>query len=163
MDLLVAYFTATGVTARVAQKLADVTGAELYNICPAVAYNTRDLDWTNSESRSSVEMKDKNFRPKLSDKWAPVAKADLIFLGFPVWWYREPSVIDSFLDAYDFTGKKIIPFATSGGSDIGEEAHARIAVLSGAEILEGKKFAAGVSKEELKLWADKMLNLAEGK
>lgn len=162
MNLLVAYFTATGVTARVAKKLADVTGAELYNICPAVAYSTRDLDWTNSESRSSVEMKDKSFRPKLSDRWAPVANADIIFLGFPVWWYREPSVIDSFLEAYDFTGKKIIPFATSGGSEIGEEAHARFAALTGAEILEGKKFAAGVSKEEVKIWADKMLDQAEG-
>ena len=157
MKVLVAYFTATGVTARVAQKLADGIGADLYNICPAVAYSTRDLDWTNSQSRSSVEMNDKSFRPKMSDRWAPVASADVIFLGFPVWWYREPSVIDSFLEAYDFTGKKIIPFATSGGSEIGEEAAARIAGISGAEVLPGKKFAAGVSKEELKLWTQRML------
>lgn len=157
MNILVAYFTATGVTERVARKLADVTGAELYKICPAVTYSTKDLDWTNSESRSSVEMKDKSCRPKLTDKWAPVARADVIFLGFPVWWYREPSVIDSFLEAYDFTGKKIIPFVTSGGSDIGEEAPARMAELTGAEILEGKKFAAGASHEELKAWAEKVI------
>ena len=157
MKVLVAYFTATGVTARVARKLADEIGADLYNICPAVAYSTRDLDWTNSQSRSSVEMNDKSFRPKMSDRWAPVASADVIFLGFPVWWYREPSVIDSFLEAYDFTGKKIIPFATSGGSDIGEEAPARITELSKAEVLPGKRFAAGVSKEELKIWAENCL------
>ena len=157
MKILVAYFTATGVTEKVAQKLADVTGADLYKICPAVSYSTRDLDWTNAQSRSSVEMKDKACRPKLSDRWAPVAGAELIFLGFPVWWYREPSVIDSFLEAYDFTGKKIVPFATSGGSDIGEEAPARMAELCGAEILLGKKFAAGVSREELKLWAEGIL------
>ena len=157
MKVLVAYFTATGVTARVARKIADGIGADLYSICPAVAYSTRDLDWTDSRSRSSVEMNDKDFRPKMSDRWAPVAAADVIFLGFPVWWYREPSIIDSFLEAYDFTGKKIIPFVTSGGSDIGEEAPARIAELSKAEVLPGKRFAAGVSREELKIWAENCL------
>jgi flavodoxin len=157
MKVLVAYFTATGVTGKVARKLAEVCGADLYDICPAVAYSTKDLDWTNKASRSSVEMEDKNFRPKLADRWAPVAGAEIIFLGYPVWWYREPSVIDSFLEAYDFTGKKIVPFVTSGGSGIGDEAPARMAEISKAEILPGKRFPAGVSHEELKLWADSVL------
>ena len=157
MKILVAYFTATGVTARVARKLAAVTGADLYDICPAVAYSTRDLDWTNPQSRSSVEMQDKDCRPQLSDKCAPVAGADIIFIGFPVWWYREPSVIDSFLEAYDFTGKKIIPFVTSGGSGVGEEAPKRMQEISGAEVLAGKRFPADAHSEEIKAWADSIL------
>ena len=122
-------------TAKVAKKPAEAIGADLYDICPAVPYNTKDLDWTNAQSRSSIEMNNKDYRPKLLDKAAPVAGADVVFVGFPVWWYREPSIIDSFLEAYDFTGKKIVPFATSGGSDIGEEAPARMAEISGAEVL----------------------------
>ena len=102
-------------------------------------------------------MNDKSCRPKLLDHAAPVAGADVVFVGFPVWWYREPSIIDSFLEAYDFSGKKIIPFATSGGSDIGTEAPARMTELSGTEVLPGKRFAAGVSREELKAWADQVL------
>ena len=152
MKALVAYFSASGVTARVAKKLAAAAGAELYDICPAVPYSRADLDWTNAGSRSSVEMNDKNFRPKLLDMGAPVAKADVVFVGFPVWWYREPSVIDSFLEAYDFSGKKIIPFATSGGSDIGEEVQKRIAEITGTEVLKGKRFAANVNNAQLKEW-----------
>lgn len=157
MKTLVAYFSASGVTAKVAKKLAEAIGADLYDICPAVPYLREDLDWTNAQSRSSIEMNNKDYRPKLKDNAAPVAGADVIFVGFPVWWYREPSIIDSFLGAYDFSGKKIIPFATSGGSDIGTEAPARMAELSGTEVLPGKRFAAGVSREELKAWADQVL------
>lgn len=157
MKTLVAYFSASGVTAKVAKKLAEAIGADLYDICPAVPYLREDLDWTNAQSRSSIEMNNKDYRPKLKDNAAPVAGADVIFVGFPVWWYREPSIIDSFLEAYDFSGKKIIPFATSGGSDIGTEALARMAELSGTEVLPGKRFAAGVSREELKAWADQVL------
>ena len=157
MTILVAYFSASGVTEKVAKKLADVTGAELYDICPAVPYSRADQDWTNKQSRSSVEMNDKSFRPKLLDKGAPVLGADVVFVGFPVWWYREPSIIDSFLEAYDFSGKKIVPFATSGGSDIGEEAPARMAEISGTEVLPGKRFASGVTREELKAWAEDVL------
>ena len=156
MKVLVAYFTATGVTGKAAKKLAEILKADLYDICPAVSYSTKDLDWTNPQSRSSVEMKDKSCRPKLSDKLAPVAGADVILLGFPVWWYREPSIIDSFLEAYDFTGKKIIPFVTSGGSGIGEEAPERIKELSKAEVLPGKRFGPGAHTEELKEWAENL-------
>ena len=137
-----------------AKKLADVIGAQLYEIKPELPYTKEDLDWTNAQSRSSIEMQNKNYRVKLADTYAPVADADIIFVGYPVWWYREPSIIDSFLDAYDFKGKKIVPFATSGGSDIGEEAPKRIAEISGAEVLLGKRLSTNVNTEELKAWAE---------
>ena len=156
MKALVTYFSASGVTAKLAIRLADVIGAPVYEIRPAQPYTRVDLDWTNKQYRSSVEMKDKNCRPALRDADAPVAEAEVIFVGYPVWWYREPSIIDSFLTAYDFTGKKIVLFATSGGSDIGKEAPARAAEITKAEVLPGKRFAANASAEELKTWAEKI-------
>ena len=157
MKTLIAYFSASGETAKVAGKLAAAIGAELYDICPKIHYSRADLDWTNAQSRSSIEMNNKEYRPKLLDYAAPVAAADVVFLGYPVWWYREPSIIDSFLEAYDFKGKKIILFATSGGSGIGEEAPARIAEISGAEVLPGKRFPTSVTREELKTWAEGLM------
>ena len=154
MRALVAYFSASGVTAGVAKKLSDEIKAELYEIRPALAYSQDDLDWRNGQSRSSIEMQNKSCRPKLSDLDAPVAKADIIFIGYPVWWYREPSIIDSFLDAYDFTGKKIVLFATSGSSYIGEEAPKRVAEISGTSVLAAKRFPANVDASELKAWAE---------
>ncbi len=154
MKKLVAYFSAGGVTARLAARLAEAIGAPLYEIRPADPYTRADLDWTDKQSRSTLEMKDKSCRPALADKDAPVAEADIIFVGYPVWWYREPSIIDSFLAAYDFTGKKIVLFATSGGSEIGREAPARAAEITGADVLSGKRFPAGSSAEELKEWAE---------
>lgn len=155
MKALIAYFSASGVTARLAQRLAAAIGAPLYEIKPAVLYTKDDLDWRNKQSRSTLEMQDKNCRPALADTNAPVADADIIFVGYPVWWYREPSIIDSFLEAYDFTGKKIVLFATSGSSDIGSEAPARTAEITKAEVLSGKRFSANTSAEELKAWAAK--------
>ena len=151
------FFSASGVTERVAKKLAEAIGADVYQIRPAVPYSKVDLNWTNARSRSSVEMNDKSYRPKLADMDAPVTEADIIFIGFPVWWYREPSIIDSFLEAYDFSEKKIVPFITSGGSGIGVEAPRRIAEFSKAEVLKGKRFTAGVSSDELKAWAESMV------
>ena len=153
-NALVAYFSASGVTAKVAARLAGAVGAPIYEIRPAVPYTEEDLDWRNQDSRSSVEMKDKACRPPLADTDAPVADAELIFLGYPVWWYREPSIVDTFLEAYDFTGKRIVLFATSGTSGIGDEAPARAAELTGAEVLQGKRFPADVSGDELKAWAE---------
>lgn len=150
---LVAYFSAGGVTAGVAERLAEAIGAPLYEIRPAVPYTAEDLDWRDPNSRSSVEMNDKACRPDLADTDAPVADKDRIFLGYPVWWYREPSIVDTFLEAYDFRGKKIVLFATSGVSEIGDEAPARAAELTGAEVLPGKRFPADVSGDELKAWA----------
>ena len=154
MKALVTYFSASGVTAKVAARLAEALNAPLYEIKPATAYTAADLDWTNKQSRSSVEMEDKSCRPELADTDAPVAEADTIFVGYPVWWYREPSIIDSFLAAYDFTGKKIVPFATSGGSGIGEEAPARMKEITGADVDSGRRFAANADAAELKEWAE---------
>ena len=159
MSKLVTYFSASGITAKVAKKLADAIGAQLYEIKPELPYAEEDLDWTNAQSRSSIEMQNKSYRVKLADIDAPVADADIIFVGYPVWWYREPSIIDSFLDAYDFKGKKIVPFATSGGSDIGEEAPKRMAEISGAEVMLGKRLSVNATIEELKDWATNILSL----
>ena len=154
MKALVTYFSAGGVTAGVAKRLAEALGAPLYEIRPAVPYTAEDLDWRNQQSRSSLEMKDKACRPPLADRNAPVAEAERVYLGYPVWWYREPSIVDTFLEAYDFRGREIVLFATSGTSGIGEEAPARVSELTGAKVLPGKRFPADVSEEELKAWAE---------
>lgn len=156
MKSLVTYFSASGVTASVAKFLADSIGAPLYEIKPAELYTKEDLDWRNKQSRSSVEMQNTDCRPALVDKDAPVADADLIFVGYPVWWYREPSIVDSFLESYDFSGKCIALFATSGSSDIGEEAPARAAEISGTKVIGCRRFAANVTADELKAWADSL-------
>ncbi len=156
MNTLVAYFSASGVTAEVAKRLAEAIDAPLYEIRPEIPYTPADLDWTNRKSRSTLEMNDKNCRPALADKDAPVADADIIYVGYPVWWYREPSIIDSFLESYDFTGKKIVPFATSGSSDIGREAPARMREITGAEVDAGKRFPSHVSADSLKSWAENL-------
>ena len=116
--ILIAYFSASGVTARTAKEMAKAAGADLYEICPAEPYTAADLNWMDKTSRSSVEMNDKNSRPALADTDAPVAEHDVIFLGFPIWWYVEPRIVDTFLERSDFSGKTVIPFATSGGSGI---------------------------------------------
>ena len=155
MKALVTYFSASGITAKVAQRLAAAIDAPLYEIRPKVPYSRADLDWMNRSSRSSLEMKDKDCRPPLADKDAPVEDAEIVFVGYPVWWYREPSIIDSFLEAYDFKGKKIIPFVTSGGSDIGKEAPERMREITKTEVDAGKRFAPNVTAETLKSWAEK--------
>ena len=153
---LVAYFSASGSTAKLAKTLAAAADAALYEIRPAVPYERKDLNWMDKKSRSTVEMQDPNCRPALADTDAPVAEADVIFLGFPIWWYREPSIIDSFLDAYDWTGKTLVPFFTSGGSDLGE-GQGRIETLAkGAKVLRGKRFSARASESELKNWMESL-------
>ena len=154
MRKLVAYFSASGSTAKLAKTLAAAAQAELYEIKPAIPYERKDLNWMDKKARSTVEMQDPNCRPALADTAAPVADADVIFLGFPIWWYREPSIIDSFLDAHDFTGKTIVPFFTSGGSQLGE-GQGRIEKLAkSAKVLPGKRFSARASENELKTWID---------
>ena len=157
MKALVAYFSASGTTEGLAKRLAEAIGAPAYEIRPAVPYTRADLDWMDKKSRSTLEMQDKSCRPALADTDAPVAEVDVIFTGFPIWWYREPSIIDSFLEAYDFSGKTIVLFATSGSSDIGKEAPARAAEISGAEVKPGKRFSGGASGNELKAWAEQYL------
>lgn len=156
MKALVTYFSASGVTRSVAQSLAAAINAPIYEIRPEVPYTDEDLDWRDRESRSSLEMSDKNCRPALADKNAPIEDAEVIFVGYPVWWYREPSIIDSFLEAYDFSGKKIVPFATSGSSDIGTEAPARMKEITGAIVDKGKRFPANADGDSLKKWAETM-------
>ena len=149
---LVAYFSASGSTAKLAKTLASAADAEIYEIRPAVPYERRDLNWMDKKARSTVEMQDKNCRPELADHDAPIADADIVFVGFPVWWYREPSIIDSFLEAYDFSGKTVIPFLTSGGSELGEGQERIEKLARGAKVLHGRRFSARASESELKSW-----------
>ena len=153
---LIAYFSAQGSTAKLAKTLAAAAEAELYEIKSAVPYERRDLNWMDKKSRTTLEMQDPNCRPALADTNAPVAESDVIFLGFPIWWYREPSIIDSFLDAYDWAGKTVVPFFTSGGSDLGE-GQDRIEMLAkGAKVLRGRRFNARASESDLKKWIETM-------
>ena len=153
---LIAYFSAQGSTAKLAKTLAAAAEAELYEIKPAVPYERRDLNWMDKNSRTTLEMQDPNCRPALADTNAPVAESDVIFLGFPIWWYREPSIIDSFLGAYDWAGKTVVPFFTSGGSDLGE-GQDRIEMLAkGAKVLRGRRFNARASESDLKKWIETM-------
>ena len=152
MKTLVAYFSATGSTAKLAETLASAADAELYEIRPAVPYERRDLNWMDKKSRTTLEMADPNCRPALADRDAPVAEAGRIFLGFPIWWYREPSIIDTFLEAYDFSGKTLVPFFTSGGSQLGEGQKRIESLAVGAKVLPGRRFKARAGEEELKDW-----------
>nr|WP_303183681.1 flavodoxin [Lachnoclostridium phocaeense] len=151
---LVAYFSASGTTRKAADKLAKAAGADLYEIRPAVPYTRADLDWMDKKSRSTLEMKDPSFRPELADKDADVASYDRIFLGFPIWWYVAPTLINTFLESYDFTGKEIVLFATSGGSGFGKTVQALEPSCPGAVIKEGRLLNGGMSEAELKAWAE---------
>ena len=143
--VLVAYFSASGVTAGVAKKLAAGTGADLFEIRPETPYTEADLNWQDAGSRSSVEMKDRSSRPAILEKKDNMADYDVIFVGFPVWWYREPSIIDTFMEQYDFSGKTVVPFATSGSSGIGDCGRNMQALAKGAKVAVGKRFAGSVS------------------
>ena len=147
---IVAYFSASGSTRTLAETLAAAAGAELYEICPELPYERKDLNWMDKKSRSTLEMQDPDCRPALAAQEIP--GADVVFLGFPIWWYREPSIVDSFLDAYDFGGKTVVPFFTSGGSELGEGQGRIEKLAAGAKVLEGKRFCARASESELKSW-----------
>ena len=153
-NCLVAYFSATGVTAEKAWLLAKAAKAGLYEICPDTVYTSPDLNWMDPDSRSSVEMKDKSFRPAMADKNAPVADYDTIFLGFPIWWYVAPTIINTFLESYDFSGKKIILFATSGGSGFGQTVEGLRPSAPGAEIIEGRMLNGSVTENDLRSWLE---------
>ena len=152
---LVAYFSASGTTAKAAKSLAEAAGADLYEIKPAVPYTQADLNWMDKKSRSSVEMNDKSSRPALADKDADISSYDKILLGFPIWWYVAPTIINSFLESYDFSGKKIILFATSGGSGFGKAVDGlKGSVSADTVIKEGKMLNGNISIDELKAWVD---------
>lgn len=152
MNALVAYFSASGTTAKAAKVLAKAADADLYEIKPAIPYTRADLNWMDKGSRSSVEMSDKHSRPALADTDAPIAGHDVIFLGFPIWWYVAPTIVNTFLESYDFTGKTIILFATSGGSGLGKSAVSLRASVPGARIVDGRLLNRRLNADELKTW-----------
>lgn len=153
---LVAYFSASGTTAAVAKTLAEAADAGLYEIRPQTPYTRADLNWQDKKSRSSVEMNDKSFRPPLADRDAHVEDYDTVFLGFPIWWYTAPTIVNTFLESYDFTGKTIILFATSGGSGFGGTAAGLKNSAPGAMIREGTLLNGRQSKETLTAWVSSL-------
>ena len=151
---LVAYFSASGRTAKVAEKLAAAMGADSYEIKPEVKYTKADLNWMNKKSRSSVEMNDKSIRPAIITGDVDVSGYDAIYLGFPIWWYVAPTAINTFLEAYDFSGKKIVLFATSGGSDFGNTAAELQPSAPNAEIVETKVLSGIITEAKIKALID---------
>lgn len=152
---LVTYFSASGVTKKVAEKLAEAAGADLFEIKPEVAYTEADLNWMDKKSRSSIEMNDKSFRPAIAEKYNNMADYDVVYIGFPIWWYVAPTIINTFLESYDFSGKTIVLFATSGGSGFGNTvAELKGSVSDTTVIKEGKVFNSGISKDQLSSWVN---------
>ena len=147
--VLVAYFSASGVTAKVAGKLASALEADIYEIKPEVKYTKADLNWMNKKSRSSVEMNDKSFRPAIITGDVDVSDYDTIYLGFPIWWYVAPTVVNTFLEAYDFTGKKIVLFATAGSSGFGDTRVELQPSAPGAEIVETKVLTGIITDKKI--------------
>lgn len=153
---LVAYFSASGTTRKTAETIAAAVNADVYEIEPKVAYTRADLDWMNKKSRSSVEMADKSFRPEIKNSSIDMSEYDVIALGFPIWWYVAPTIINTFLEAHDFSGKKIVLFATSGGSGFGNTVSELKPSAKGAEFVEGG-ILNHVSKSDIENWAKNTL------
>lgn len=154
--MLVAYFSASGVTAKAAKALAEAAGADLYEIRPELPYSRADLDWTNAKSRSSVEMKDPAFRPAIAGTMEGMEQYDVVFVGFPIWWYVAPTIINTFLESYDFSGKTVVPFATSGGSGMGRTSEKLAPSCPGAVLAKGRMLNGALSRAELKAWAESL-------
>lgn len=154
--LLVAYFSASGVTAKAAKKLSEAVQADLYEIKPEVPYTRADLNWMDKNSRSSIEMNDKTSRPAITGRMADMKEYDIVFVGFPIWWYVAPTIINTFLESYDFSGKTIIPFATSGGSGMGQTNENLKPSCPKATLMPGKMLNGRLSEDELKKWAESM-------
>lgn len=151
---LVAYFSATGTTEKLAKTLAKALGADLHEIKPEQPYTSADLDWMNKTSRSSIEMKNKDFRPAIADTVEGMEQYNKIYVAFPIWWYVAPTVINTFLEKYDLSGKTVIPVATSGGSGMGNTNRELAVSCVGAVLKDGKVFSANASESELKSWAE---------
>jgi flavodoxin len=150
---LVAYFSASGVTRKLAQSLAEAIGADIFEIKPQVPYTKADLDWQNEKSRSSVEMNNKSSRPAIADKCEHFCEYDVVLVGFPIWWYIAPTITNTFLESYDFSGKTIVPFATSGSSGIGETVkYLKGSVDASATIMSGKILNGKQTKDNLTAW-----------
>ena len=154
---LVAYFSASGVTANAAKALANAAGADLYEIRPEIPYTNADLNWMDKNSRSSVEMKDKTYRPAIADRDAKIEDYDIIFIGFPIWWYVAPTIINTFLETYDFANKTIVLFATSGGSGFGKTVQElKSSVSHSANIMEGKLLNGRITEDALASWIESL-------
>ena len=153
---LVAYFSASGVTEAVAKTLAEAANADLYEIKPKVAYTSADLDWTNTNSRSSIEMKDLSFRPPIVENTINIAEYDNIFIGFPVWWYVAPTIINTFIESHDFAGKKMIPFATSGSSGIEKCENNLQKQYPQSNWIKGKLLNGKPTKQQLTQWVSEL-------
>ena len=151
---LVAYFSASGITAKVAENLADAIGADIFEIQPEVLYTKADLNWMDKKSRSTIEMSDPTSRPAIAAKRDNMDEYDTIFVGFPIWWYIAPTIINTFLESYDLKGKTIIPFATSGGSDMGKTNEKLAPSCPGSKLLHGKVFNSYSSKADLSAWVE---------
>ena len=151
---LVAYFSASGVTAKVAETLSDALGADLFEIVPKVRYTKADLDWRDKTSRSTIEMNNPASRPEIETLRDNVADYDMIYVGFPIWWYVVPTIINTFLESYDLTGKTIIPFATSGGSGMGKTNEKLSPSCPGATLKDGNVFSMNATRQELADWAN---------
>ena len=154
---LVAYFSASGTTERVAKGLAAAVGADLFEIAPEQPYTRGDLNWQDKKSRTTIEMNDEACRPAIAGTVADMGAYDTVFVGFPVWWYVEPRIIDTFLEAYDFAGKTVVPFATSGGSGLGRAPQRMQALAAGARVLAGGLLNGCPSQDELAAWAERAL------
>ena len=150
---LVAYFSASGTTKKAAERLAKAAGADLFEIKPAIPYTGADLNWMDKKSRSSVEMNDSDSRPEIAETLPNMADYDTVFIGFPIWWYVAPHIIHSFVESYDFTGKTLVPFATSGGSGMGKTVDELRKLCPNANWKAGK-LVNGVSDQALADWAD---------
>lgn len=150
---LVAYFSPTGTTAKAAQAVADAVGADMFEIKPAVPYTAADLDWMDSRSRSTLEMKDASSRPAIAEKCASMAEYDVVYLGFPIWWYVAPTIVNVFLESYDLSGKTVVVFATSGTSGMGKTLQKLAPSCPGAKLVEGKVFHGSGSAAKAAAWA----------
>ena len=153
MKALVAYFSASGQTAKLAKTIAGVTGGDLFEITPETPYTAADLDWMDKKSRSTVEMNDPKSRPAVAGKVTDMTQYDTVFVGFPIWWYQAPHIIETFLESYDFAGKAVIPFATSGGSGMGKTLEGLKGSCSG-DLRPGKMWIGNVPEESIRLWAE---------
>lgn len=150
--VLVAYFSASGTTKRLAERLAKQANADLFEIKPVKPYTSADLDWTNKNSRSTLEMNDPSSRPQIAEKCANMGDYDVVFVGFPIWWYVAPRIVDTFLESYDFDGKTIVPFATSGGSRMGKTVDIFKKILGKNVVVEDGKVLNRASEEEIADW-----------
>ena len=151
-----AYFSATGTTEGVAEQIAEGLSCDLYEITPQDPYTDADLNYSDTNSRTTSEMNDENARPAISGSVSDMAQYDVVFLGYPIWWGEAPRIINTFLESYDFSGKTIVPFATSGGSGMGRTNEKLAPSCPGAKLLSGKVFRGAVSKADLQAWADSL-------